>query len=199
MTFSTRQLPDGRELRIETQQVEATDMGGSEPDPEWSFTDRHGHVHTHSSGTWHWVQDDPDEETWIDADGDEHEPDGHYQCNVKMFGSMRCGALVEPGYKYRSGSSFRQYIPGHTSYYLDDKPITEEEAKELMAELSNVYRLSSVSREDEIRARLEADPEHQRYKKLVDESNELITLAARKNETVVERVARWLLSVWRRG
>ena len=64
----------------------------SEPVPDWSYTDPKGHVHTYSSGTWHYVEDDPGT--------DEYPSRGHHECK-------ECGAHVKPG---RKSTEFRQYI-----------------------------------------------------------------------------------------
>lgn len=71
---------------------------GNEPDPEWRFTDPHGHKHRYTARgperrlvvptiTWEVT------ETWWCADCcDEHE-DGHYVCD-------ECGDEVEPGQRW---------------------------------------------------------------------------------------------------
>lgn len=63
----------------------------SEPDPNWSYVDPAGHVHTWTSGTWAYVEDDP-------AD-DEYPASGHYECK-------ECGARVWPRER---APQFRQY------------------------------------------------------------------------------------------
>ena len=76
------------QMRFERHEV----TSHSEPTPDWSYTDPQGHVHTYSSGTWYYVEDDPGT--------DEYPSRGHHECSA-------CGARVVPG---RKATAFRQYI-----------------------------------------------------------------------------------------
>lgn len=64
----------------------------SEPNPDWSYTDPKGHVHTYTSGTWKYVEDHPAT--------DEYPASSHHECK-------KCGARVVPGTR---SVRFRQYI-----------------------------------------------------------------------------------------
>lgn len=120
---ATFQLPDGQVLEMWSDPIEVT-SNSPRPDPKWSFTDEHGHTHTWESGTWHRVQDDPDEPPfWFDVDGEEHNAPSHTECKL-------CGEHVHPG--TRGPSAFREFIPGPLHCTLNGQPISREEAVALV-------------------------------------------------------------------
>ena len=108
------------ELTIEVEQIDVTSNLPTR-DEKWTYTDQQGHEHYWRDGypTLTWVID----ETWYDEDLDEDVSDGHYECTV-------CGETVVPG--LRGPDTFRRFVPGRRSYRLNDEPITEEQAKQIM-------------------------------------------------------------------
>jgi hypothetical protein len=118
----TPDAPDGRmELRAETERIDVT-SALPYADEKWTYTDRHGHQHRYDHGypTLVWIVD---ETYWCDDCRDEHE-EGHYQCPL-------CGEHIEPG--MAGPDLYRRYIPGMTTYYLNDEEISEAEYQRLAA------------------------------------------------------------------
>jgi hypothetical protein len=113
-------LPGGGVLRAETERIEVT-SNLPRPDQKWRYTDEQGHEHSWQDGypTLRTVVDDV---YWCEGCQDEHE-ETHLECSL-------CGETIEPGMV--GPSPFREFIPGRTSYYLDDEPISEERFRELM-------------------------------------------------------------------
>ena len=109
---------DFGELRIETEMIDVT-SSLPKPDPNWTYTDQHGHQHRYEDGypTLMRVVD----ETYVDEFGDEVE-DWHFEC-------PQCGEHITPGMV--GPSMFREFAPGRTAYYLNDEPITEERFREI--------------------------------------------------------------------
>jgi hypothetical protein len=97
----------------------------SDIDAGWRFTDAAGHEH-------HCEYEAPDhyptlvrvtdETYWCDTCGDEHELD-HLECR-------QCGERIRPG----TTGPGTKFIQGLITYTLDGEPITEERARELIAE-----------------------------------------------------------------
>lgn len=113
-------------LRKETEVIAFTSNAPSR-DPDWTYTDKRGHEHHYEGGlypTLRWVVD---ETYWCDDCQEDHE-DGHYEC-------PECGEHIEPGMRDPSGK--RELVSGLTSWYLDDEPISEEEAKRLIEDEVN--------------------------------------------------------------
>jgi len=116
-------------LRVERADIEVT-SGMPRPDPSWTHIDQHGHTHTwtdHDLPTLRWIVD---ERAWCASCNDWHE-EGHYEC-------QQCGERVEP--VMRGPSSFREFMPGLTDYYLNDEPIAEETAMRLLDEAKGKKR-----------------------------------------------------------
>lgn len=126
-------FPPGAILHAERDTIDVTSLGGSSiPDPNWSFTDPAGHVHTHASETFGWVYED--EEFYFDADGEEYNGDGHYECTA-------CGAEVPPpGTKISAPAGVREYMAGLVNYRIEladgtTQRLTEKEANAYYAAL----------------------------------------------------------------
>lgn len=96
-------------LDISTEIIDVTNYGPRR-DPDWAFTDTAGHTHTWDSGTWHSVQDDPDEPAfYFDADGEEYNADTHIECKT-------CGEHLHPGMLEPTG--WHEHIPGRVTATL---------------------------------------------------------------------------------
>lgn len=112
------------ELRIEQEMTEVTAM--AEPDPNWRYTDRHGHEHAYVPGegdhypTQVIVEDEP---YWCEDCEEEHQFN-HRECAI-------CGEEITPGVRTPLGPT---YIPGMKQALLNDEPITVERAAEIIAE-----------------------------------------------------------------
>ena len=110
-------------LRIEREVVEVT-SNAPRRDPDWVFTDAHGHEHRwngHDLPSLRWVAD---ETYWCFDCNDEHDDDGHYECR-------ECGEEITPG--MRPAPGHREFLPGLTTITLDGEPISEEQAREFLA------------------------------------------------------------------
>lgn len=111
-------------LRME-QDLIPIDTNLPQPDKNWRHTDSHDHDHSWQEGPDHyptleWIVDD----TWWCTDCEDDHQDGHWACRL-------CGEEVTPG--QRPPPTWRQYLPGQKSYYLNDEPISETEAKQIIA------------------------------------------------------------------
>jgi hypothetical protein len=111
------------ELRVERDMIEVT-SNLPRTDKGWRYTDRQGHEHYWQDGypTLRTVLDEP---YWCDDCHDEHQ-DSHLECPL-------CSEVIQPG--MLSPPPFREFVPGLTSYYLNDEPISEERAREIMGEM----------------------------------------------------------------
>lgn len=114
-----------RRLEIHTEPVETTTAGPDyRPDPNWTHTDRAGHVHRWIDGTLptlvHHTAD------LYDAEEGDY-TDTWWQCR-------ECDDEVVPGYEVvpGTGHGFRTFVPGTTSYYIDGRPATKAEAEALI-------------------------------------------------------------------
>jgi len=119
------ELPDwpaGWTLRVERDRIEVT-SNLQRPDPDWQHTDRAGHQHRREDGAYPTLQAVDGPTYWCPDCRDEHE-DRHYECRI-------CGEAIIPGLV--GPSPFREFIPGMTSYWLNDEPITEDRYLELVA------------------------------------------------------------------
>jgi hypothetical protein len=110
-------------LRVERDMIDVT-SGLPRPDEAWRYTDRQGHGHYWRDGypTLRTVLGGP---YWCEDCHDEHQ-DSHLECPL-------CSETVQPGMV--GPSPFREFIPGLTSYYLNDEPITEERAREILGKM----------------------------------------------------------------
>lgn len=119
------------ELRAETEMIEVT-SGLLRPDPKWAYTDHAGHEHYYRKGSRYGegsgyptlivVTEEP---YWCPDCHDEH-TSSHYECPL-CDEEIAPGLVPEPPY--------REYIPGLTSYYLNDEPITPDEYQRLVDQL----------------------------------------------------------------
>ena len=86
----------------------------AEPDPDWKFTDSHGHYHWMSKKkdnrypTLLWIVDD--EGGGMDDWGGEYPPSGHYECPA-------CGEHIEPG--TRAPSNYKTFIRGPIRAWIE--------------------------------------------------------------------------------
>lgn len=99
----------GSECHVD--RIEVTSCG-SEPDPDWKYTDQQGHQHW-----YHKREDDPWDTyptlTWItDIPATEDCPrSGHYECAA-------CGEEIGPGLRSTNPGGMRQYVPGQATATL---------------------------------------------------------------------------------
>lgn len=111
---------DFGELRIETEMI---DVSSALPyaDEKWTYTDGQGHPHRYERGypTLAWIVD---ETYWYEDCQDQHEK-GHWECPL-------CDEHITPG--TAGPDLFPKKIPGLVSYYLNNQPISETEAKRLI-------------------------------------------------------------------
>lgn len=114
-------LSDSDVFRIETETIQISTLGDSRPDPSWRFTDQQGHLHQWKDGSLPSLSE-VTERYWCHDCRDEHE-DLSYQCKI-------CGEPVVPG--WITGGPKVEIIPGPTSYFLNDTPISEEEAQAIL-------------------------------------------------------------------
>jgi hypothetical protein len=123
MTASSISGPRGV-LRMERDVIRVDYL--TKADERWRFTDSHGHEHR-----WH-PGNDPyptlrpvyEEPGWCDTCHEVHEDlIDHMECR-------QCGDTVTPG----TTGPGTEMIPGMTSYYLDDQPISPEEFEAIMNE-----------------------------------------------------------------
>lgn len=91
----------------------------SDIDANWHFTDTAGHEHRcEYSAADHWptLKEVAEEGYWC-ADCDEEHEDVHLECKL-------CGEHIQPG---MTGPGTK-FIQGLTSYFIDDEPVTREQA-----------------------------------------------------------------------
>lgn len=124
----------GHQFEMQCDPIEVTSL--HRPDTAWVFTDAHGHEHRwfvgdkpatsyrpserYETPSLVWVKDG--EEYW--EDDDEPHPVGHLECR-------QCGEHIAP--RYRPDDCV-QYIPGLKHFYVDGRPVTEDEFKALLKE-----------------------------------------------------------------
>lgn len=114
-------------FRIEREMIDVTML--NRPDTSWRHTDANGHEHRyyvhrpegvepaeHYAPAAHYLL--PTVEWIVDEEGsDEYPETGHYECRL-------CRATVQP---HTTADTTRQMIPGYTSYYINDQPVSQEE------------------------------------------------------------------------
>lgn len=125
---------DGRAFRLERSMIDATSM--NRPDESWSFIDKNGHEHR-----WHVdgkpvTRYDPTSKFETPTLVWKHERWGYYpdgsRYSVGHHRCAQCKARVpNPGTK---ADDCQQYVPGLTSYYIDDRSVTREEFMRLARE-----------------------------------------------------------------
>lgn len=127
--METNVLTSEGELEIRRERIEVSSY--HEKDPEWYFTDKHGHEHR-----WHIPRGADDwkkQNLWKlpslrAVNVAFYYPDGasgktvHYYCR-------RCGELIRPGYRL---SPFRRFLAGPPRYYLDGKEIDLRRAESIL-------------------------------------------------------------------
>ena len=107
------------ELRIENDPIDITSI--SEPDPDWSYTDRQGHSHKWAGNTL------PTLIKVVDAPAEGDFPEQtHYECNI-------CRETVEAGSR---SPMWKQYASGTTRYYIDDQQVNEDDYRRALEEQS---------------------------------------------------------------
>lgn len=114
---------DFGELRAETEIVDVT-SSLPKPDPNWVYTDEHGHEHRYEDGYPTLVR--VVDATHVDEYGEEWD-EWHFECR-------ECGEHVMPGTV--GPSPFREFAPGRRSYYLNDEPISEDRFREIAEQYS---------------------------------------------------------------
>ncbi len=108
-------------LRVERERIEITSLSPRQ-DKDWVHIDHQRHEHRWLDDGYPTLVGVTDRIYWCEDCRDEHE-DTHLECAI-------CGEHIVPGTV--GPSPFREYMPGPTSYYLDDEPISEEQAHEIM-------------------------------------------------------------------
>jgi hypothetical protein len=111
---------DFGELVTETEAIEVA-SSLPRPDRSWRYTDRESHEHYWQDG-YPTLTRVVDETYWCADCGDEH-TESHLECPL-------CGEHIEPGTV--GPSTFREFMPGRTSYWLNGEPITPERAREIL-------------------------------------------------------------------
>jgi hypothetical protein len=126
--------------------IDVPTRGSHVPDPGWSHTDSHGHVHRFAARelpTLEWVVTGI---YWCDECRDEHE-EGEWRCRI-------CGDVVEPHYNFTGPEML--HIPGLVDYTLriDGRSywLTAEEA----SSLQGLEREALIARVTEIAATKDA-------------------------------------------
>lgn len=114
-------------IEIRQNYMDVTTMAGVEKDPDWTYIDRRGHVHTQETvaTTLHWVEEEGTGHYCDDPCQDWHVNDQHREC-------VQCGEEIKPG--MRSVSSQRSMMSGMTEVLIDGEPSTMEEARRLVEE-----------------------------------------------------------------
>lgn len=129
-------IPGHGTLEIHTAEVEVT-SGLPYANPAWTYTDTHGHAHHYEDGyptltrvvdarywvpePWEWDEPRPN---WGEGEGPgEWVEEDHLEC-------PQCGEHITPG---TTIDSYRRFIRGPRSAYLNGEPISGERAEELLA------------------------------------------------------------------
>lgn len=109
-------------FRVERELIEVR-SDQPRPDEQWRYTDHAGHDHYWQAGRepYPTLREVVDETYWCEDCEDEH-TSSHLECPL-------CGETIVPG--SRPPSLFPERIPGPVSYFLDDQPISEEQAREM--------------------------------------------------------------------
>lgn len=109
-------------LRIETEMIDVT-SAGPRPDKSWRYTDAQGHQHRWDDG-WPTLEWFVTERYWCEDCEDGH-TEGEWIC-------LLCEEVIQPG--MLGPSMHREYVPGLISAYLNDEPISGDEAQRLIAQ-----------------------------------------------------------------
>lgn len=100
---------DGHIFEKRTDEVFVGTMGGVEPDPDWTYVDKQGHICTQKTKEWF-----VDELVWCPSCGEDHEY-GHWVCPL-------CLEKLKPGVRPE-----QRYVPGMTHYLIDGVEVDEDE------------------------------------------------------------------------
>lgn len=128
-TKTDTMIYDNFVLRVETMIIDVT-SNAPRRDPDWRYIDKEGHLHALVAKEWPTLTWVVDRTYWCDSCNDEHQ-EGHYECNI-------CGETIEPGMRPSPGHA--EHIEGRREYFLNDEPISEEDAKELMTKWREAMR-----------------------------------------------------------
>jgi hypothetical protein len=109
-------------LRIEREYIEVSMLSPRDPDPRWRFVDAAGHEHHWDGDRTPTLEPKLERQWWCEDCMDEHED--------WVLACAQCGEVITP---MTVPGQPVQRIPGPVSYYLDDEPITKEQADTLLA------------------------------------------------------------------
>jgi hypothetical protein len=114
------------ELVAEVERIDVT-SALPQPNQDWRFTDEHGHEHYWQNG-YPTLTAVPDGEPYYCGDCSEEHQDTKRVCAL-------CGVDIVPGTVV---DTFRRYVPGRASYWLNGEPIREDQAQALIEEMRRV-------------------------------------------------------------
>lgn len=131
ISYGSEDFEPGRmpTLETDTEVVEYRTLGGPEPDPDWTYTDKAGHQHHYTKDYPHWptLKWILDRTYWCESCQDDHE-EGHWACAI-------CEEEIKPGEVNRAPRTISR--PGRITYLVDGEPVTKERfddvAKEVQA------------------------------------------------------------------
>jgi hypothetical protein len=128
---------EGHTLSVETESIDVTAI--SEPDPNWTFTDKAGHAHSYVADRPGGPYPTLEYRTRHDhADDGECDADGDQEFCYPVLVCRVCGQPVKPG--VRAGQPTR--IPGLTTYTIDGRPVSKQAAEDFAASM-RAERLAS--------------------------------------------------------
>lgn len=111
--------------RMETEMIDVSSWGSSEPDPKWGYVDKAGHEHyvmtTSSEGKTHYhypTLEWKHEEYWCAEDCGDWHTESWQVCRF-------CGETITP--RTIPHGPEKRYTPGMQYYYKNDKEISKEE------------------------------------------------------------------------
>ena len=119
----TTVILDNITFRIEQGTIDVTQL--REPDPEWCYQDKKGHIHV-----WRLVDGEPQVVASlvyiVDSPGTDEYPEiGHTECR-------RCGEHVDAGYR---PVPYRVTAAGLRTFYINDEEVSEEKYAEIFNEV----------------------------------------------------------------
>lgn len=92
-----------------------SDMGGTESDPNWVFTDAAGHEHRADKAG---LTRTTEPSYWCPDCHDEHDGDSHFVC-------AQCGEEIKPGTRFRAAGV--RMIPGMREFRIDGEYVAPGE------------------------------------------------------------------------